>query len=107
MLVIKVVIVMEEYEEYKPNNKRLELNESQTYYGLKLMTNDWIIKTLYISKPQISFKKSMTIMQLKLQQDIKEEILGKAKFEYLKTKMYLMIITLYLNLLENDTKEAY
>ena len=49
----------------------------------------------------------MTIMQLKLPQYIKEEILGKAKIENLKTKIYLMIITLYLNLLENDTEEAY
>ena len=38
---------------------------------------------------------------------MKEEILEKAKIQNLKTKIHLMIITLDLNLLENNTEEAY
>ena len=51
----------------------------------------------------------MTIIQLNLPQKIKEEILIKAKIENLRTKIYLMIITLYLNLVNdnNDIQEAY
>ena len=32
------------------------LMESLTYYKLEFLTNDWILKTLYISKPQISLQ---------------------------------------------------
>ena len=38
---------------------------------------------------------------------MKEEILEKAKIENLRTKIYLMIITLDLNLIEDNTEEAY
>ena len=40
---------------------------------------------------------------------MKEEILIKAKIENLRTKIYLMIITLDLNLVDdnNDIQEAY
>ena len=85
----------------------LELNESQTYYGLELMTNDWIIKRLYISKPQISFKEYVTIIQLNFPQEMKKEILIKTRIENIIEKIYLMIITLDLNILENDTEKAY
>ena len=51
----------------------------------------------------------MTIIQLNLPQETKEEILLKAKIENLRTKIYLMIITLDLNLVDdnNDIQEAY
>ena len=51
----------------------------------------------------------MTIIQLNLPQEMKEEILIKAKIENLRTKIYLMIITLDLNLVDdnNDIQEAY
>ena len=42
------------------------------YYKLELLTNDWILKTLYISNPQISLRESMTIIQLNLSQEMKE-----------------------------------
>ena len=38
---------------------------------------------------------------------MKEEILEKAKIENLRTKVYLMVITLDLNLIENKENEAY
>ena len=37
-----------------------------TYYKLEFLTNDWILKTLYISKPQISMQESMKNIQLNL-----------------------------------------
>ena len=51
----------------------------------------------------------MTIIQLNLFQEMKEEISIKAKIENLKIKIYLMIITLDLNLVNdnNDIQEAY
>ena len=53
----------------------------------------------------------MTIIQLNIPQEMKEEILIKAKIEYLRTKVYLMIITLELNLvnvnIDNNIQEAY
>ena len=51
----------------------------------------------------------MTIIQLNLPHEMKEEILIKAKIENLRTKIYLMIITLYLNLVDDndDIQEAY
>ena len=51
----------------------------------------------------------MTIIQLNFSQEMKEEILIKAKIENLRTKIYLMIITLDLNLVNdnNDIQEAY
>ena len=49
----------------------------------------------------------MTLIQLDLPQDIKEEILEKVKIENLRTKIYLMIITLDLNLMESNNEEAY
>ena len=38
---------------------------------------------------------------------MKEEILEKVKIENLRTKIYLMIITLDLNLIESNNEEAY
>ena len=53
----------------------------------------------------------MTIIQLSFSQEMKEEILIKAKIKNLKTKIYLMIITLDLNLvnynINNNIQEAY
>ena len=51
----------------------------------------------------------MTIIQLHLPQEMKEEILIKAKIVNLRTKIYLMIITLDFNLVDdnNDIQEAY
>ena len=53
----------------------------------------------------------MTIIQLSFSQEMKEEILIKVKIENLKTKIYLIIITLDLNLvnynINNNIQEAY
>ena len=38
---------------------------------------------------------------------MKEEILEKAKIINLRTKIYLMVLTLDLNLIEDNTEEAY
>ena len=99
--------IIEEKDDYDPND--IVLIEALTYYKLKFLTYNWILKTLYISKPQISLQESMTIIQLNLPHEMKEEILIKAKIENLRTKIYLMIITLYLNLVDdnNDIQEAY
>ena len=78
--------LLKEYDEYDLND--IVLIESLTYYELKFLTNDWILKTLYVSKPQISMQESMTTIQLNLPQEIKEEILIKAKIENLRTKIY-------------------
>ena len=51
----------------------------------------------------------MTIIQLNLPQEMKEKILIKAKIENLRTKIYLMIITLDLNMINdniNNIQEA-
>ena len=99
--------IIGENDDYDPND--IVLIEALTYYKLEFLTYNWILKTLYISKPQISKEKSMTIIQLNLPQEMKEEILIKAKIENLRTKIYLMIITLDLNLVDDndDIKEAY
>ena len=55
------------------------LIEFLTYYKLEFLTNDWILRTLYIANPQMYLQESMTIIQLNLSQKIKEEILVKAK----------------------------
>ena len=44
----------------------------------------------------------MTIIQLNLPQEMKEEILIRANIENLRTKIYLMVITLDLNLVNNN-----
>ena len=51
----------------------------------------------------------MSTIQLNLLQEMREEILIKAKIENLRTKIYLMIITLDLNLVDdnNDIQEVY
>ena len=94
-------------EDYDPND--IVLIEALTYYKLEFLTYNWILKTLYISKPQISQEESMTIIQLNLPQEMKEEILIKAKIENLRTKIYLMVITLDLNIVDdnNEILEAY
>ena len=94
-------------EDYDPND--IVLIEALTYYKLEFLTYNWKLKTLYISKPQISQEESMTIIQLNLPQEMKEEILIKAKIENLRTKIYLMIITLDLNIVDdnNEILEAY
>ena len=94
-------------EDYDPND--IVLIEALTYYKLEFLTYNWILKTLYISKPQISQEESMTIIQLNLPQEMKEEILIKAKIENLRTKIYLMVITLDLNIIDEneDIQEAY
>ena len=94
-------------EDYDPND--IVLIEALTYYKLEFLTYNWILKILYISKPQISQEESMTIIQLNLPQEMKEEILIKAKIENLRTKIYLMVITLDLNIIDEneDIQEAY
>ena len=77
--------IIRDKDDYDLND--IVLTESLTYYKLEFLTNDWILKTLYISKPQISLQKSMTIIQLNLPQEIKEEILIKTKIENLRTKI--------------------
>ena len=52
-------------------------------------------------------QESMTIVQPNLPQEMKEEILIKAKIENLRTKIYSMVITLDLNLVNNNIQEAY
>ena len=96
-----------ENDDYDPND--IVLIEALTYYKLEFLTYNWILKTLYISKPQISQEESMTIIQLNLPQEMKEEILIKAKIENLRTKIYLMVITLDLNIVDdnNEIQEAY
>ena len=99
--------IIGEKDDYDPND--IVLIEALTYYKLEFLTYNWILKTLYISKPQISLQESMTIIQLNLPQEMKEEILIKAKIENLRTKIYLLIITLDFNLVDdnNDIQEAY
>ena len=99
--------IIGEKDDYDPND--IVLIEVLTYYKLEFLTYNWILKTLYISKPQICREESMTIIQLNFHQEMKEEILIKAKIENLRTKIYLMIITLDLNLVNdiNDIQEAY
>ena len=96
-----------ENDDYDPND--IVLIEALTYYKIEFLTYNWILKTLYISKPQISQEESMIIIQLDLPQEMKEEILIKAKIENLRTKIYLMVITLDLNIVDdnNEILEAY
>ena len=89
-------------EDYDPDD--IVLIEALTYYKLEFLTYNWILKTLYISKPQISQEESMTIIQLDLPQEMKEEILIKAKIENLRTKIYLMVITLDLNIIDDNNE---
>ena len=77
--------IIGEKDNYDPND--IVLMESLTYYKLEFLINDWILKILYISKPQIFLQESMTIIQLNLHQEMKEEILIKVKIENLKTKI--------------------
>ena len=77
--------IIKEHDEYDPND--IVIIESIIYYKLEFLTNDWILRTLYISKPKISLQESMTIIQLDLPQEMKEEILEKAKIENLRTKI--------------------
>ena len=101
-------IIREEYD-YDLND--IVLMKSLTYYKLEFLTNDWILKTLYISKSQISLQESMIIIQLNLPREMKEEILIKVKIKNLRIKIYLMIITLDLNLvndnIDNNIQEAH
>ena len=101
---MKIISVNDDYD---PND--IVLIEALTYYKLEFLTYNWILKTLYISKPQISQEESMTIIQLNLLQEMKEEILIKAKIENLRIKIYLMVITLDLNIIDDnyDIQEAY
>ena len=97
--------LLKEHDQYDQND--IVLIESLTYYKLEFLTNDWILKTLYIFKLQISLQESMTIIQLNLPQEMKEKILIKAKVENLKTKIHFVVITLDLNLVNNNIEEAY
>ena len=99
--------IISENDDYDPND--IVLIEALTYYKLEFLTYNWILKTLYISKPQISQEESITIIQLDLPQEMKEEILIKAKIKNLRTKIYLMVITLDLNIVDDndDIQEAY
>ena len=94
--------IIGEKGDYDSND--IVLIKALTYYKLEFLTYDWILKTLYISKPQISLQESMIIIQLNLPQEMKEEILIKAKIENLRTKIYFMIIKLDLNLADDNCK---
>ena len=52
--------IIGEEDDYDLND--IVLMKSLTYYKLEFLTNDWILKTLYISKPQISIQELMTII---------------------------------------------
>ena len=56
------MVIVEEYEEKINNKKLVELIESETYYELDFMTEDWIIRKLYICKTWINlnFFRKMT-----------------------------------------------
>ena len=62
--------IIGEKNDYDRND--IVLIEALTYYKLEFLTNDWILKTLYTSKPQISLKESMTIIQLNLLHKMKK-----------------------------------
>ena len=62
--------IIKEKDDYDLDD--IVLIESLTYYKLEFLTNDWILKPLYISKPQISMQESMTIIQLNLPREMKE-----------------------------------
>ena len=61
------MIIIEEYKECDRND--IVLIKSQTYYKLEFLTNDWILRRLYISHRYM-----------------KEEILEKAKMTNLRKK---------------------
>ena len=82
MKTFRITKIIEEHDDYNP--KDIIIKESQTYYKLEFLTNNWILKTLYISKFQISLQESITVVQLNLFQEMKEEILEKAKVENLR-----------------------
>ena len=44
------MVIIEECEEKINDKKLVELIDSETYYELDFITEDWIIKRLYISK---------------------------------------------------------
>ena len=46
--------IIGEKDNYDPND--IVLIESLTYYKMEFLTNDWILKIMYISKPQIFLK---------------------------------------------------
>ena len=52
--------LLKEHDEYDLND--IVLIESLTYYKLEFLTNNWRLKTFYISKPQISLQESMAII---------------------------------------------
>ena len=56
--------IIGEKNDYDPND--IALIEALTYYKLEFLTYNWILKILYISKPQISLEESMKIIQLNL-----------------------------------------
>ena len=62
--------IIKEKDDYDPDD--IVLIESLIYYKLEFLTNDWVLKTLYIFKPQISLQELMTIIQLNLSQEMKE-----------------------------------
>ena len=66
----EIMKIIEEHDNYNPDD--IVIIECLTYYKLEFLTNDWILRTLYISKPQISLQESITIIQLNLPQEMKE-----------------------------------
>ena len=46
--------ILKEKDDYDEDD--IVLIESLTYYKLEFLTQDWILKRLYISKPQISLE---------------------------------------------------
>ena len=61
--------LLKEHNEYDLTN--LVLIESLTSYKLEFLIIDWILKILYISKPQISLQESMITIQLNLPQEMR------------------------------------
>ena len=66
----EIMKLIEKHDNYNPND--IIIIESLTYYKLEFLTNDWIVRTLYISKPQISLQESITIIQLNFPQKMKK-----------------------------------
>ena len=56
--------IIKEKDDYDEDD--IILIESLTYFKLEFLTKDWILKRLYIYKPQISLEESLTIVQLNL-----------------------------------------
>ena len=76
--------IIGEKDDYDPND--MVLTKALTYYNLEFLTYNLILKILYISKPQISLKESITIIQLNLPQKNERINTNKSKNRKFKNK---------------------